>query len=381
MISNKKRIIYFVNADWYFLLHWKDRALEAKKRGYDVVVVTNVDKKRSEIESLGLKVISISIWRSWVSIIREIHTITSLFIIIKKYRPSIIHSVTIKPNIFGLLIAWYYSIPIVCNISGLGILYTKSKKIYAVLRLLTEVGYKILSHITNSHLIFENNSDLNMFRTKTVVKKNNSSSIPGAGVDENLFQFTHEPQNAIITVLFASRMLRSKGVNTIIEASKILIENNVNSQIIFAGILDYDSPDSVNESILQEWASDGLIMWLGEVSNMPDLINRSNIVIMPTAYQEGIPRIIIEALACGRPVITTDVAGCNEIIDDGINGLIIPVNNPMALVEAIIKLVDQPELRRNMGINGRKLFLRKYSNKIVFNYTFHIYSKLLSDGS
>ena len=85
MISNKKRIIYFVNADWYFLLHWKDRALEAKKRGYDVVVVTNVDKKRSEIESLGLKVISISIWRSWVSIIREIHTITSLFIIIKKY--------------------------------------------------------------------------------------------------------------------------------------------------------------------------------------------------------------------------------------------------------------------------------------------------------
>jgi glycosyltransferase involved in cell wall biosynthesis len=99
---------------------------------------------------------------------------------------------------------------------------------------------------------------------------------------------------------------------------------------------------------------------------------------MPTTYQEGIPRIIIEALACGRPVITTNVAGCNEIITNGVNGIIIPINDPVSLAEAIIKLVNNPELREIMGKKGREIFLKKYSNSIVFKYTFNTYQRLLN---
>ena len=327
---------------------------------------------------MGIDVYTVPFDRAWYSLKNEIVSIVNLSRVIKYVKPSLLHTVTIKPNLYGLFVSWYYSIPIVCNVSGLGILYSSSNTVYAFVRKLLETLFKIFIKVSNSFMFFENNTDLSLYRDKGIVNKINSSSIPGAGVDENQFQYALEPESKNVSLLFASRMLHSKGVHTILEASKILKEKKINIKINFAGILDYESPDSINENEIVKWDSEGLISWLGEVKHMPNLINKSHVVIMPTTYQEGIPRIIIEALACGRPVITTNVAGCNEIITNGVNGIIIPINDPVSLAEAIIKLVNNPELREIMGKKGREIFLKKYSNSIVFKYTFNTYQRLLN---
>lgn len=311
-------------------------------------------------------------WGGW----SEFVSLKMIYAIIQKIKPSIIHSVTIKPNIIGLVVAYVLNIPIVCNISGLGYLYSDSKISTNILKIAIETLYGFLSRITKSYFLFENSSNLKLYNIKKIVSNYNAFHIPGAGVDPSMFDYSAITLKEKPVVLFASRMLWSKGVDLLISASKRFISDGCHVSFQFAGIIDNENPDRIPQDKILAWNNLGYIEWLGERSDIPFLIAQSDIVALPTRYGEGIPRILIEACAVGRPIVATSTDGCTDIVKDGINGYTIPVDDYDAFYRRLVRLIKSPSLCQSMGNAGREIFINNYTNENIFQITFSKYEQL-----
>ena len=375
-INKLKIIIYFVSEDWYFCSHRLPIARKALAEGFKVVVVTRVSNHRDIIKSEGFELAPIGINRGGMNLFSELRTISTLYSYYKKYKPDIVHHVAIKPVIYGALVARLIgSIKIVNAMAGLGFVFISNKKRVKLLRFFVHQLFRFLFNNKNSQLILQNKDDLGYFLKNKLVNNENVTIVRGSGVDVKKF-IPAEESTGVPIVMLASRMLWDKGVGEFIEAAKILKQEGVEARFVLVGDSDPENPASIPNAQLSEWHELGIVEWWGERGNMHEMLTQAHIVCLPS-YREGLPKVLLEAASCGKPIIATDVPGCREIVHDGENGVLVPLKDSNSLADAIKELVNNPNKRDRMGENGRRLVEREFSEEIVAFQTSRVYWKFL----
>ena len=371
-----KKILFIVNVDWFFVSHRLPIALEAIRQGYEVHIVTTVTDKLDLLEKSGLIVHNLSLHRSrsGISIFSEFWALLS---IIKDITPDIVHLVTIKPVLLGGIASRLANVPaVVSAISGLGFTFHGNGFVFSLRRKFISLFYYLSLGHKNQKIIFQNNDDkLKLFKIRKDIN-NRSVLIQGSGVDLSLYSVVENNFNHPV-VMMAARLLSSKGVREFVQASKIICTDNKNVRFVLLGDIDPLNPESIKKSEISQWKEDGLVEIWGYRSDMNNIIPKANIVVLPSYYGEGLPKVLIEAAACGRVVITTDHPGCKDAITQK-TGVLIPIKNSEALADAIRDLLQNPQKAIKMGEAGRELAEQNYSIEKVCKKHIKIYKDLLT---
>ena len=375
MISHPK-LLYFVTEDWYFCSHRLALAIAAQKAGYEVVVVTRVNQHAELIRSHGLKLIHFELSRRSRNPFIEFGMIWRLLRIYREEQPDIVHHVALKPVLYGSIAARLTGVPAVVNaLAGLGFLFISKHFQARVIRLLVESAFRLLFNDPNVRVIFQNPDDMALLTSHGVLVTKQGVLIRGSGVCTLQFNVTPEVYGLPLVVL-ASRMLWDKGIAEFVEAVRQLRGQGVAARFALVGEGDPDNPASISNKQLSQWQNEGIIEWWGQRDDMPRVFAQSHIVCLPS-YREGLPKVLVEAAACGRPIIATDVPGCREIVHDGENGLLVPAKDFYALANALRQLIDNPSLRIAMGKRGREIVESKFSIEHVVTQTLTLYKELI----
>lgn len=367
-----------VNVDWFFLSHRLPIALEAKKRGYDITVFAIEEGGHgAEIRQHGLQFVAIPTSRSGTNMLTELKVLFFLYQHYRKGRPDIIHHVAVKPVTYGSVAAKIAKVPRVVNaLSGLGFLFINAEK-NKLAHLVVNTFFKYGFNNPNLRFILQNRDDDQMIREMKVLKPAQISIIKGSGVDLNEFSYSEETLAAgqKIRLLLAARMLWDKGVGEFVEAARLLKDKYKDqAEFILAGNVDMGNKAGIPEAQLLEWNQEGAVNWIGFQKDMVDQIRKSHIIVLPS-YREGLPKSLIETCAIGRPIITTNVPGCREVVKEGVNGFFVEKNAIKTLAASMERLINDPVLRVKMGKAGRKKAEAEFSIENVLEKTFAIYEK------
>jgi len=375
MVAMAKKVIFFINVDWYFDLHWFDRAMYLKNSGYKVYVVTNFTNKKIKTKLIdrGFHVRQIDIDRKTINPLSLMKILFNFLLIVLSIRPDVIHNITVKPNLIGGLAARLCHVPVIFSITGLGTVFVSSKMRCRLSKLFVVFLFKRVAVGTTYRIIFENYYDQAVFKKLRIGDASCFHVIRGAGVDTELFAFSKTfPSER--KILFAARMLWNKGLGDLIEASKILYSRGKKLNIEVAGIMDDQNIDAIGEEQILQWNRQGWINWLGQHDRMEELLRQVTMVILPSTYGEGVPRILIEAASAGRPLVTTDLPGCRDIVRHGYNGMLVPPSDPEKLADSIDEILEDGEKLARFGQRGRNMVEQCFSQKQVLSETFAIYN-------
>jgi glycosyltransferase involved in cell wall biosynthesis len=373
-----KKLLFIVNTPEFFLSHRLPIALAARDAGYDVHVATANGEAAIGIIDLGLKWHILPLTRKGTAAITELKCLINIYKLFKEVRPTIVHLVTIKPVIYAGIISRFLKIPTVAAISGLGTVYIGRTWWAKLRRFLIKDFYMFALKRSDIRVIFQNKDDRSTFVSIFNLDIDNTRLIPGSGV--NLEEYAYElPPIGKPRITYASRLLKEKGAREFFKAAEILFERGVEASFVMAGSVDTGNPSSISVNRLSKWRKCNYISFVGQVSDVKKLFLDTHIVVLPS-YREGLPRVLIEAAAMGRPVVTTNVAGCRDAIVDGKTGLLVPVRNAEALADAIEALIKEPKLRQNMAEAGRLLAEKKFDIKEVITKHLSIYDELVTMG-
>ncbi|WP_425198214.1 glycosyltransferase family 4 protein [Polaromonas sp.] len=373
----KHILLFVVNVDWFFLSHRLPIALEAQRRGYQIHIATGLTDRLDELQSYGFVVHPLlRMDRSSAGLDNAWHTIIELWRIYKAVQPSVVHLVTIKPVLLGGMAARIAGVPaMVAAISGLGFVFVASGAKATVRRWLVEMLYRLAFGHRNLKVIFQNPSDRISLAQVTHLKDCKIEIIRGSGVDLAQFSYTPIPQGTPV-VLLAARLLIDKGVREFADAARLLKLRGVVARFCLAGTVDPANPASLTDAELAQWAAAGVIELWGHCADMQSALSSAHLVVLPS-YREGLPKVLMEAAACGRAVITTDVPGCRDAIDSGITGMLVPVRNAEALADALEELLNDPARCQAMGNAGRALAERAFDVRQVVALHLQIYKELI----
>ncbi len=371
-----RRLLYVVNDPAFFLSHRRPVALGALAEGYDVHVATPVHAESVEtIRALGLTHHPIPLSRGSRNPLGELRGLASLVRLMVRLRPDIVHNVTIKPVIWGGIAARVAAVPAtVSAISGMGYVFIAEGMRARALRAAVAALYRLALGGRDRRIIFQNADDRDAFAAMGLRLDARAEMIRGSGVDLAEFAATPEPAGTV-QVLMPARVLIDKGAVEFVDAARILRAEGVGAQFVLAGDPDLQNPANVPADLLARWKAEGLVTFPGHQRDIARLIRSSHIVVLPS-YREGLPKALIEAAACGRPVVTTDVPGCRDAIDPGRSGLLVPVRDARALAEAIRTLVEDSARRNAMGRAGRELAERAFRIEAVVAEHLRIYREL-----
>ncbi len=367
------RLLFVVTEDWYFCSHRLPLAEAAIREGMAVTVVTRVSDKKALMESSGIKIIPIDIARSGTNPFQEAATVFQLFKIFRKEKPDIVHLVAMKPVILGGVAALLAGVRnSVSAIAGMGFMFTSKERMGIIRHAVTSL---LVFLSTRTRIIVQNPEDAE-FLEKAGVKPERITLIRGSGVNLELFHPQPEPEG-IPVIMLAARLLWDKGVGEFVKAASLLQQKGIEARFVLVGEPDHCNPASVPLSEIEYWVRKGIVEWWGKSYNMHRILPLANIVCLPS-YREGLPKILLEAMACGRACVTTDAPGCRDAVQDGVNGLLVPIRNHKRLAEALAKLIAEPELRRTMGRAGRSIAEKHFSQEQVISETMSVYQELLS---
>lgn len=367
------KLLFVLNDTGFFLSHRLNIARAAQKAGWDVLIATPNSSENSQLHDEGFTHVPIPLSRRGNNPIAELRTIIFLYFLFQKIRPQLIHAVTIKPVLYCGLISPFTQVgALVLAISGLGHVFI-SKGIIAGLRLkVVRLIYRFAFRHPRLKVIFQNNDDMKTL--DYALKDEQSVLIPGSGVDPAEFNPT-PICDEIPKIVLASRMLWTKGVGEFVEAARLLRKKSVQSRFILIGDPDPGNPKSISEKQLLRWVDSGDIEWWGRRDDIADIFYSAYAVCLPS-YREGLPKVLIEAAAAGKAIITNDVPGCRDIVQNGDNGLLVAPNDSAKLAEAIEKLLDDPELCEKMGRRGREIFMERFTMEQVVNAHLSVYNSL-----
>jgi glycosyltransferase involved in cell wall biosynthesis len=370
--SNRPKLLFIVTEDWYFVSHRLLLAVEARAAGYDVAVATRVRQHAETIRRAGIRVIPFELSRR---IGNPLFELMGLLFLYRRERPDIIHHVALKPIFLGGLAVRLAGFPAQVNaVAGLGWLFISRSR---VARLLISLIRWVLARLLSAprcRVIVQNPDDAELL-TKSGVKETHLRMIRGVGVDTSEFSPSPEPMEPVCVVL-AARILWDKGVGEFVEAARQLAGNGVKARFILVGDPDPENPASVPETTLHAWQKEEVVECWGHRDDMVAVFHAAHVVCLPS-YREGLPKVLLEAAACGRPIVTTDVPGCREIVRAGENGLLVPARDAQALSEALSRLIKNPELRAQMGRRGREIVLKDFSLEKVIAQTLSLYKELI----
>ena len=370
------KIIFVDNSVNSFRHDRMELCYAARKMGLEVHVAAPPGPAASEITKEGFFFHEIPMSRNGTSIWQEPATIFALFRLYRRLRPGLVHHFRLKPVLHGSLAASLAGVPAVVNtLTGLGHVFTEPSRRNALLRKLISTGCKRAFRHRNLRVVFQNPDDRAVFIRDRIVPGDQTTVIKGSGVDISMFGFSPEPEGTPV-VLLASRMLWDKGIAQFVEAAQILKAEGIQARFVLVGSLDPENPAAISAEQLQAWKENGGVEWWGLRKDMPAVLAQSHIVCLPS-YREGIPRILIEAAACGRPIVTTDAPGCRELVRPGENGLIVPVQDTHALAAALRTLIENPEMRKAMGHYNRGLAVQEFDLELVVSRYKMVYQDLL----
>ncbi|MGK3126782.1 glycosyltransferase family 4 protein [Candidatus Pantoea formicae] len=370
------RILYFVNTAWYFDLHWIDRVNKLVIEGHEVHLVTTFSDNRikEKIEAKGIECWDLNIDRFSINLVSNAKLLIEFHKLIKKIKPDLIHTITIKPNIIGGFIARMNKVPQIISIVGLGRVFLSDN----YLKKLIGLFYKaILFNNDNIQMIFEHAADKTAILNMSNISPGKLHVIDGAGIDVEQFPYYPEKCGTTTNILFASRLLKAKGLELLVESVRQLKNEGLPLELLVAGISDDEDPDKIPIDLIEEWSSRELIVWLGKRNDVDALLKNCNIMVLPTKYAEGIPRIILEACSIGRACVVGNMPGCQSVISDKINGMVLKKHSVDELKECLRFLVENPDVRKEFGIRSSQLIKDKFSKDIVINKTFQVYKQAL----
>ncbi len=358
-----KKVIISANVLFTIANFRKDFISFLKAKNYDVVCVASEDELSSNtknvLEHLGVKFIYVKMNRKGLNPLEDVVYMFNLYKIYKQYNADYVFHFTIKPNIYGTIAAKLAGVKSINTINGLGSAIIGGGVLAKVLQLF----YKFSLNFSTK-VFFQNEDDKNFFIDNKLVNEKKVAIVPGSGVDTTSFQDC-KSQTRQYTFLMVSRLLKDKGVYEYIEAIKILKEKYSYVSFLLAGPFDNGNPSAITPNEVNQWQEDNIIQYLGQTNNIKVFLSKTNIVVLPS-YREGLSRFLIESASASKPIITTNVAGCKEVVIENFNGFLCEAKNSYSLALAMEKMINAThEQIIQMGKNSQKIAQKKFDKDIV----------------
>lgn len=337
-------------------------AKNLQKSGYQVIFIAPYDKQYTPLIEKDFLFYKIDIDAKGINPISDFKTILSLYKLYKELHLDIVLNFTIKPNIYSSLVAGIIGINSISNITGLGTIFIKQSLVTQVAKLLYKTALKY-----NDKVFFQNSDDRDLFLHNRLITKEKTDLLPGSGVDLNKFAPVEKEDDEVFRFLLIARLLKDKGVLEYIEAIKIVKKNYKNIEFQILGAVGVANKTAISEEELQLWIDDGLVTHLGTTDRVEEVIKTVDCVVLPS-YREGTPRSLLEACAMKKPIITTNVVGCKEVVDDGRNGYLCEVRDAKDLANKMKLMINLSEKERTiMGEMGREKIVKEFDEKIVID--------------
>lgn len=373
------KILLFANTDWFLYNFRLSFARFLRSQGHEVALVVPLGPFCEKLRQDGFRVLNVEMTRRSLNPLGEVAALRRLAALYRRERPDLVHHFTIKCVVYGTWAARLARVPAIVNaIEGLGFVFVNDAM---KARLLRPVVKRMLRDACDRHnvtVLLLNRDDLATVEGTGVSRQAHLEVVRGSGIDTQQFRpGDRERSRGEVNVLFVGRLLYDKGIAEFCECARLArceLGNRV--RFLVAGQPDDGNPASVAPDTLAQWKAAGDVTFLGHVSDMPALLADSDIVVLPS-YGEGIPRSLVEAAACGKALVATDVRGCRDVVRDGENGLLVPMRDAEALARAVTRLVSDEPLRRGLGEAGRRDVLREWDERIVFRDTMNAYDELL----
>ena len=374
---SKPKLLFFVTEDWYFCSHRLPLAVAAREAGFEVAVATRVEAHGGIIEAAGIRLIPLTLSRGSRNPLADWRTFLALFQILRTEHPEILHNVALKPVLYGALLARLTRVRGVVNaIAGLGHLFASPKGLNPLRRGVLLALKALLRGY--GRVIVQNPDDLALLESSGALIEGQAALIRGAGVDLGQFHPSPEPPGPPI-VLLAARLLWDKGVFEFVEAGRALHGAGLSARFVIVGAPDPENPGAIPLDTLHQWTEDGIIEWWGHRQDMAAVLRQATLFCLPSYYGEGIPKVLLEAAASARALITTDMPGCREVVNPGQEGLLVPPRNAEALAEAIRTLIECPLERQHMAQKARRRAEAEFGLEGVIRQTLAVYQDLLDD--
>ena len=370
MEKDSMKIAFLSHLDLNLYLFRLPIMIALVKKGHVVYAICPRGEKFDEFEQYGVKALDYKILRKSLNPFKEIKTIRNIYRVIKPLELDILQNFTAKPNIYGSIAGHLADVPMIVNaVTGLGSFYvSKTKKANAV-RMVMEKLYK-MSNKKADFCVFQNSDDMKYFIDADLVDANKAILIKSSGIDTKIFAPKNDKraQNSPLVVLMIARAIWHKGIAEYYESAKILKDENV--KFVLIGDTDEGNVSCADEKFL----NNGNVTWLGHRDDIKEQIEACDVFALPS-YREGVPRTLLEASALAKPIVTTDAVGCREVVDDKVNGFLVPVGDASALALKIKELIDDADLRDTMGKNGRIKAVNEFDVDIVVKKYLEIYDK------
>jgi glycosyltransferase involved in cell wall biosynthesis len=375
------KVLMVAHWDWVLYNFRLPLARALREKGFEVVFVCPYGEYVPKLKEEGFRWIHWAIVRRSLNPVRELIAILHLASIYQREQPQIVHHFTIKPNFYGSIAALLARRDKVINtFTGLGFLFSEHPLAIGLRSSVLPLA-KLAFRASKGWSVFQNRQDLETCLRLRLVLPERVVVIDGSGIDTRKFHPNHDspPDNHEhpTVVLMAARLLWDKGVREFVEAARVLKARGLQVEFWLAGKPDNGNPMCVPEEFLKEWREEGLINWLGHRDDMPNLLQQVDIAVLPS-YHEGVPRFLLEAAACGLPLVATDIEGCRVVVREGVNGFLVPPRNPTALADALERLLQDPSLRRRMGQASRHIAEVEFDERKVLAKWLALYERVLS---
>ena len=377
------RVLLFANTEWYLFNFRLALAKAARAQGSEVVLVSPPGPYGEKLRAEGFRWVSVPMARRSLNPMREVFVLLALWRLYRREKPDIAHHFTIKCVVYGGLAAKIAGTRgVVGAVTGMGYVFSSKELLARRLRPLVWRLLRLAMSGRKSRLIVQNPDDRRAVVEAALVDASHVRLIAGSGVDTQRY---HPRSDALCAsgrtpaVVFAARLLWAKGVAEFVLAAQVLRAEGLDIRFLVAGEPDTGNPASVPEEQLTAWREEGSVTFMGHVQDIPALMATADVVVLPSYYREGLPRNLIEAAAAGLPIVTTDAPGCREVVEDGINGILVPARDAVALTAAIRKLVLDPALAARMGAASRQKALAQFDERIVLANTLAVYRELVPE--
>ncbi|MEW6219281.1 MAG: glycosyltransferase family 4 protein [Thermodesulfobacteriota bacterium] len=372
------KLLFFITEDWYFWSHRLPIARAAREQGFAVHLATRVQDHGQRIVNEGIHLHPLALRRRSARLGQELATLRQLLTLYRRERPDIVHHVALKPILYGSLAARLAGVPGVVNaLAGLGHLFIAGTPRARLGRRLVSLFFRLAFAPPGCRVLFQNDEDRQLLVAMGVVAAGKTVLIRGSGVDTRRFRPAVGPAPGIPRVILASRMLWDKGIGELVDAARILKARGVAGEILVAGRLDEENPAAIPERTLRSWHEEGIITWLGFRQDIPELLASCQVAVLPS-YREGLPKGLLEAAACGLPLVATDVPGCREVVREGENGFLVPARESLPLAERLERLLTDEPLRQRQGQASRRLAEQEFAVGRVVGETLALYRRMLA---
>lgn len=376
MSARAPRLLFLVTEDWYFHSHRLGLAGAARAAGYEVLVGTRLTAHGEMIAAHGARACPIPFARALLRPWTDWRAWRAIRALLAREQPDLIHLVALKPILLGGLARGAApTTPLLLAFTGLGYIFSSRDALARAIRPLVALLLRYIARRPAVWVLTQNADDASVLRELGVGSPARSRTIAGAGVDTTAFSPSSEPATGPPLVVLPARLLRDKGVYEFVAAAQLLRARGVAVRCVLVGARDTDNPAAVPAAQLDAWLREGVIEWWGQRSDMPAVYAQASVVCLPS-YREGLPKVLLEAAACGRALVASDVPGCREICRHEVSGLLVPARDPSALAAALARLLDDAPLRARLAGRARQLVLEEFALARIAADTLALYGDM-----